>query len=177
MRLNKYLASCEVSSRRACEELIKAGRVRINGKVVTELSTQIDVLIDKVEVDSNLVRLTQEKKYIVINKPKGYVTTVHDTHNRPTVMDLLPLETRLFPVGRLDLDTEGLLLVTNDGDLTYKLLHPKFKVQKTYLVKIDRPAGTDNLKRLEKGISLDDGSTAPCSIQIVDKNDIKYGSF
>lgn len=139
MRINKYIAACGVASRRKAEELITQNRVKVNGKVVNELSFQIDENKDKVEVDGKLIGLEENLVYIMLNKPEGYVTTVKDQFDRPSVIDLVQgVGERVYPIGRLDYETSGLLLLTNDGDLTYKLTHPKHEVAKTYIAKIGR---------------------------------------
>ena len=131
-RLQKYLASAGVASRRASEKLILEGKVAVNGKVVTELGTKVIPGKDKVTVDGKPVRTEEQLVYYLMNKPAGYLTTVKDTHDRPTVMDLLAgIPYRVFPVGRLDFETEGLLLLTNDGEFAYRMTHPKFKIKKT----------------------------------------------
>ena len=133
IRLQKYLADAGIASRRKSEELILAGRISVNGDVVTELGVKVDDKKDKVTFDGNPVSIDSKLVYIMLNKPVGYVTTVKDQFNRPAVVDLLKgVKERVFPVGRLDYDTSGLLLLTNDGDLTFKLTHPKHNVEKTY---------------------------------------------
>ncbi len=164
MRLNKYLASCGVASRRNSEKLICSGRVSVNGRLVTDLSTRVDEVEDEVKVDGELVKPTTKKLYVLLHKPKGYVTTVTDPYNRPTVMDLVKIDVRLYPVGRLDVDTEGALLLTNDGELTHRLLHPKYKIKKRYVVQVQRPVAENDINKLEHGIVLEDGVTAPCEI-------------
>ncbi len=166
VRLNKYLASCGIASRRACEKLITNGRVTVNGQIVTKLGTRIDEEHDAVAVDGKLVRPAPQRVYIMLNKPSGYVTTVRDTRGRPKVMDLVPATLRLFPVGRLDIDTEGLLLLTNDGELTHRLLHPRFKVAKKYRALLDREVRSEDLARLAKGVALADGMSAPCQVHV-----------
>jgi len=163
IRLNKYLAECGVDSRRACDELIAAGRVRINGRVVDELGTKITTG-ERVTVDGELVSLVDRKLYVLLNKPIGYIASVRDDRERKTVLDLIDLPVRIFPVGRLDLDSEGLLLLTNDGSLAYRLTHPRFKVQKTYRVRLDKDIDLQKLQQLEKGIMLEDGMTSPCTM-------------
>ena len=126
MRINKYIASCGVASRRKAEELILNKKVKVNGRLIEELSFQVDEYKDTVEVDGVKISLDEETVYILLNKPEGYITTVKDQFDRPSVIDLLSdVKERVFPVGRLDYETSGLLLLTNDGDLTYKLAHPK----------------------------------------------------
>jgi 23S rRNA pseudouridine2605 synthase len=167
VRLNKYLARCGIASRRACEEFILSGRVTVNGQMATALGTCVDEERDEVAVDGKPVRPSVEKLYIMLHKPRGYVTTVRDTRGRPKVVDLVPMASRLFPVGRLDIDTEGLLLLTNDGELTNRLLHPRFKVAKRYVAVLDREVTRDDLAKLERGVALADGMTAPCQATLV----------
>jgi len=134
-RLQKYLAHAGIGSRRSCEELIVQGKVKVNGQVVTALGTKIDPHKDIVQINGKTVQKKERKVYIVLNKPTGYVTTSKDPQGRPTVLDLIKeKETRIYPVGRLDFETEGLLLLTNDGELAYRLTHPKYKVKKVYHV-------------------------------------------
>ena len=165
IRLNKYLAQCGLGSRRKCDQFIKNGRITINAKIVTTFGTMIDDKNDKISFDGKLVTKENKLIYILLNKPAGYVTTLNDELNRKTVIDLVPTSERIYPVGRLDKDTEGLLLFTNDGDLSYHLTHPKFIIIKKYLVKIDTQFLYNDLKKLEKGVMLDDGITAPCTIE------------
>jgi 23S rRNA pseudouridine2605 synthase len=155
IRLNRYLALCGVTSRRKAEELIRQGRVQINGRVVTELATTVDPLRDKVFVDSHKVQVAESFIYILLHKPKDYITTVSDERGRKTVMDLLPGIGRCYPVGRLDRNTTGVLLVTNDGELAHRLMHPRYKVAKSYLVKIDQPLDESDRKSLLRGVMLD----------------------
>ena len=137
VRLQKFLASCGVASRRGAEEIIKQGRVMVNGEKVTQMGVSIDEDYDEVKVDGEVVRAESKKMYIMLNKPVGFVTTVSDDKGRPTVLDLVSdISMRIYPVGRLDYDTEGLLLLTNDGDLTYKLTHPKCEIPKTYVAEV-----------------------------------------
>lgn len=155
-RLQKILSHAGISSRRGAEELILAGRVAVNGEVVRELGTRADVDVDEVFVDGIPV-VRSRYRYIALNKPQGVVSTARDTHGRRTVLDLVPGSdtVRLHPVGRLDLDSEGLLLLTNDGHLTELLTHPRHEVEKEYLVEIDRPLGRQDLERLVRGIDSD----------------------
>jgi 23S rRNA pseudouridine2605 synthase len=159
-RLQKVLAQRGYGSRRVCEDLIAAGRVRVNGQPV-RLGWRVEVDRDHVEVDGHVVSVRPGLVHYLLNKPAGGVTTAKDTHGRPTVVDLVPPEPRVFPVGRLDADTEGLLLLTNDGDLAHQLTHPSFGVEKEYLAQVARPLGTGALRRLREGVELDDGLTAP----------------
>lgn len=163
-RLQKYLARAGIASRRGAEQLIRQGKVKVNGQVA-ELGMQIDPRQDVVTYAGQTVRILQEKVYLMLNKPQGVVTTTSDTHGRPTVLDLAPAsDARIYPVGRLDIDTEGLLLLTNDGDLTYALTHPKFNVDKTYHALVRGQPSPEQLCQLEQGIMLEDGLTAPAQV-------------
>ena len=173
-RLQKYLASAGVASRRASETLIKEGRVSVNGKIVTELGTKVTPGVDKVLVDGKPVQQEEELVYILMNKPAGYVTTVKDTHDRMTVMDLLTdVPYRVFPVGRLDFETEGLLLFTNDGEFAYRMTHPKFKMVKTYVATVQGNVTDERLAMLRNGVQLEDGMTAPAQVNIIRRENHK----
>ena len=138
MRVNKFIASCGVCSRRKAEEYILEGLVKINGKVVKNLSTDIDETKDVVLLNEQKISLVSDNVYYMLNKPKGFVTTMSDEKNRKSILDLISqIDKRVYPVGRLDYESEGLLFLTNDGELTHKLTHPKFGVQKKYIVKIE----------------------------------------
>ncbi|MFZ2898917.1 MAG: pseudouridine synthase [Saprospiraceae bacterium] len=158
MRLNKYVAHCGVCSRRQAADLVKAGKVTVNGAVVLEPFYQIKKG-DKVAYDGKAIQPEERKVYILMNKPKGVITTVKDEKDRKTVLDLLKpkVKERIYPVGRLDRDTTGLLLLTNDGDLAKKLAHPSHKVQKIYHVTLERPLHLRDLEKIREGITLDDG--------------------
>src|SRR5947207_14228600 len=158
MRLNAYLARAGVASRRAADELIKAGRVRVNGEP-GQLNTFVESR-DRVEVDGRPVEL-QRLTYILLNKPAGVVTTARDPQRRTTVVELVPTETRVIPVGRLDADTTGALLLTNDGPLAHRLAHPRYGVEKVYEVDVEGNPREDAFRRLREGIELEDGRTAP----------------
>lgn len=160
MRINKYLSNNGVDSRRKCEALITAGRVKVNGKKVTELATDVKDG-DRVEVDGRPVALNVKKTYIILNKPKGCVSTVSDDRGRRTVLDFVKTNKRIYPVGRLDYDTEGLLLLTDDGELANKIMHPKNAVKKTYSVRVEGEPTDAELKRLRSGIEY---------------NGVKYGT-
>ncbi len=156
-RLNKYLAHAGVGSRRQVETLIQRGRVSINGQIVRELATQVDPAADKVAVDGQPIR-SEKKVYWIVNKPRGYLCTNFDPAGRPRALDLVPqIAQRVYTVGRLDESSEGLLLLTNDGDLANRLMHPSFGVEKTYLVQVVGDPTPDDLKLLLKGIWLSDG--------------------
>jgi len=168
-RLQKFLAATGVASRRNSEELIQQGRVKVNGRVVTTLGTKIDPIKDKVHVDGKLLGNKEEPIYLLLNKPKGYITTVKDTHDRKTVMDLIPKRMgRLYPIGRLDAQTSGLLLFTNDGEVTYKLTHPKHEFSKTYRTAVKGKITHEAVKQLEQGVKLEDGLTAPAKVNVLE---------
>jgi 23S rRNA pseudouridine2605 synthase len=158
MRLNAFLARAGVASRRRADELIKAGRVTVNGET-GQLNTVVGAR-DRVEVDGEEVQ-RQRLRYVLLHKPAGVVTTARDPQGRPTVVALVPGEPRVVPVGRLDADTTGALLLTNDGQLAHRLAHPRYGVEKTYVAEIDGDADEATLQRLRDGIELDDGVTAP----------------
>lgn len=156
-RLQKILAAAGVCSRRKAEELILAGRVQVNGKIVAELGTKADSARDHIRVDGKLLHGAERLRYCVVNKPKGYVTTVSDPQNRPTVMQLIRSDERLFPVGRLDYSSEGLLLMTNDGELANALTRAASKVEKTYLVKVSGKPSESGLQHIREGIMIERG--------------------
>lgn len=169
MRLQRFLARSGVASRRGSEDLMTAGRVRVNGEVVSELGSRVDPLVDVVEVDGRVVTRASAPAYIVLNKPAGYVTTMNDPQGRPTVADLIPREPAgLFPVGRLDLETTGLLLFTTDGDLAHRLLHPRFHVEKVYRARVEGTPSARDLETLSAGVKLEDGMTAPARVRLLD---------
>ncbi|MFP3896736.1 MAG: pseudouridine synthase [Anaerolineales bacterium] len=153
-RLQKVLAHAGVASRRTCEEYMLQGRVRVNGQVVTELGTRVRPGVDRITFDGEPVEVEQARLYYALYKPAGYVSTVDDPQGRPVVVDLVPTETRVYPVGRLDMDSEGLLLLTNDGQLTHRLTHPRYEHEKEYLVLIRGQITSDEIVRLEKGVRL-----------------------
>lgn len=164
-RLQKLIARAGICSRREAEKIISAGRVTVDGKVVTELGSKADIS-QKIRVDGKLLHFDTEKIYLLLNKPRGYVSTAHDERGRKTVLDLLGenFSERVYPVGRLDLNSEGLILLTNDGELTDALIHPRFEVEKTYRAKISGELTEEKLDRLRTGIELDDGLTAPARV-------------
>ena len=172
-RLNKYLASCGVASRRESEKLILEGRVKINGKLVKELSTQVNEERDHVTVDGNAVTPVNEYSYIMMYKPKGCVTTLKDEKGRKTVFSYLEDLNipHLVPVGRLDYDTEGLLLLTNDGELVHALTHPSHEVEKTYLVKVEGEVPEHKLAQLRKGVMVDGQITAKARVKLIEFKD------
>ena len=165
IRLNKFLSAAGVSSRREADRLIEQGRVKVNGKIVQTLGIKVDENKDRIEVDGKTVEGAQRKVYLLLNKPPEFLVTLKDPFQRPTIKDLLPkLKTRLFPVGRLDFDSEGLLLMTNDGELTNRLIHPRYEIKKIYLVKIKGHPEKVQISKLERGIFVDGKKTAPAKI-------------
>jgi pseudouridine synthase len=170
MRLNAYLARAGVASRRGADELIKAGRVRVNGEP-GQLNTFV-ASRDRVEVDGRRVEL-QRLTYILLNKPAGVVTTARDPQRRKTVVELVPRSTRVVPVGRLDADTTGALLLTNDGPLAHRLAHPRYGVEKLYEMEVEGDPGAEALRRLREGVELDDGVTAPARARRIGKGRIE----
>jgi 23S rRNA pseudouridine2605 synthase len=165
-RLQKVLARVGYGSRRACEELVAEGRVTVNGEVA-DLGRRVDVESDRVAVDGVAVGVRPGLVHYLLNKPAGVVSTAADPQGRPTVVDLVPGEPRVFPVGRLDADTEGLLLLTNDGDLTHRLTHPSYGVEKEYLAEVEGTPTRASLRRLREGVELDDGPTSPARVSFV----------
>lgn len=171
-RLQKILSQAGISSRREAETLITSGRVAVNGAVVTELGAKADPEKDVVTFDGRPVTVASRKLYILLNKPVGYMTTLKDPEGRPIVTDLLTgVKERVYPVGRLDYNTEGLLLLTNDGAWANRLAHPRHEVEKEYLVRVQGGVSPDQLSRLESGVDLEDGKTAPARVAIVSESD------
>lgn len=178
MRINKYIASCGVASRRKAEDIILEKRVKVNGKIVEELSFNIDEKNDLVEIDGKQIGISENYVYIVLNKPEGYITTVKDQFDRPSVLDLISdIDERIYPIGRLDYETSGLLILTNDGDLTYKLTHPKHEVAKTYVARVKGIPSIEKMKQFEEGLYIEDYKTAPAKIRIIEKNEEKNYSL
>ncbi len=170
-RLQKVMAHAGVASRRKSEEIIAEGRVKVNGEIVEEMGFKVDPEQDEIVVDGEVIR-EEKKRYILLNKPEGYITTVSDPEGRPTVMDLIPdLKQRLYPAGRLDYDSSGLLLMTNDGDLTYKLTHPKKEVDKKYRVLVQGKLSQEDFEKFEAGMIIDGQKTAPAKISNLNYKD------
>jgi 23S rRNA pseudouridine2605 synthase len=166
-RLQKIIARCGVASRRAAETLISQGRVSINGLAVKTLGVKADAGKDEIRVDGKLIALEESKVYLMLNKPRGYVTSLKDPQKRPIVSDLLGGVTeRVFPIGRLDYDSEGMLLLTNDGNLAQKLAHPRYRIPKTYRVKIEGRLSSGDIRAIALGIDLDDGHFKPDSLSL-----------
>ncbi len=168
MRINKFLAYSGVASRRGADQLINEGHVKINGRICSP-GDDVELGQDCVTVNGKIVNVVKKYDYYIMNKPKGYVCTVKDDKGRKTVMNLMPKGSkRLFPVGRLDYDSEGLLILTNDGDLTFKLTHPKNEVPKTYLVKTERPVSDEDVNKLRSGVVVDGVKTNKCNVKLIE---------
>ena len=173
-RLQKYLAQAGIASRRSAEKMIAEGRVKVNGKVVREQGVKVDGTKDIIEVDNKPVRVDEEYVYLLINKPPGCVTTVKDPGKRPTVMDVVSdIPKRVYPVGRLDFDTTGLLLMTNDGEFAYRMTHPKFAISKVYEAYVLGQVSEEKLDKLRNGIMLEDGMTKPAKVKVLRKENRK----
>ena len=173
-RLQKYLASSGIDSRRKCEQLILEGKVEVNGKTVLELGTKIDPEIDEVKYNGKIVKPEEEKVYILLNKPIGYVTTVKEQFGRDKIIDLVKVNKRLVPVGRLDMYTSGAIILTNDGEFVNKLTHPKNEITKTYNVTVAGKIKEEEIKKLEKGIEIEGGYvTKPEEVKILKINEKK----
>lgn len=172
MRLGKYLATAGVASRRASEEIVRAGRVTVDGQTVTDPARDVDGS-HAVAVDGRKIATARDRVVYALNKPAGVVSTARDTHGRRTVVDLVPSSQRLYPVGRLDADTTGLILLTNDGDLAYALTHPRFEVPRTYRARVERRPGERALRALRQGVELDDGRTAPARVRLVGAHELE----
>jgi 23S rRNA pseudouridine2605 synthase len=167
VRLAKYLATAGVASRRAAEEIVRAGRVTVGGEAVIDPARDVTGS-EEVTVDGRAVAAEPERVVYALNKPAGVVSTARDTHGRPTVVSLVPTELRLYPIGRLDVDSTGLILLTNDGELANRLTHPRFEVEKTYRVVVARPpVGRHSIEALRRGVRLEDGVTAPARVKRV----------
>ena len=171
-RIQKVLAAAGVASRRAVEEMVAEGRITVNGQPA-RLGQRVDPDQDKVEVDGNPVGLRTDLVYYLLNKPSGVVTTASDPQGRPTVVDMVPGEPRVFPVGRLDADSEGLLLLTNDGGLTHRLTHPSFGVPKEYLAHVEGRPSRGALRRLRDGVELDDGAAQAVAVSLPEPSVIR----
>lgn len=171
-RLQKYLANNGIAARRKCEEYILAGRVKVNGQVVTELGTKINPDIDIVEFDAKKVKKVEKHVYILLNKPIGYVTTVKDQFDRPTVLDLVDVKEKVLPVGRLDMYTSGALILTNDGELINKVTHPKNEIEKTYTVTVKGIVTSEEVEKLQNGVKINISKLDKSLTQDIEKNSI-----
>ena len=176
IRLQKYLAEAGVASRGKAEELILQGKVKVNNKIVTEIGTKVDPNKDNIEYEGKKVQVKQEKVYILLNKPIGYVTTAKDQFNRDSVLDLVKIKQRIVPVGRLDMYTSGALILTNDGDFVYQVTHPKHEIEKTYTVTIKGIVQKEEVEALKKGVKIDDYTTRPAKVKILKTDEEKNQS-
>lgn len=175
-RLQKYLANAGVASRRKAEELILQGKVKVNHKTVTELGIKINPAKDKVEYEGKRIRLQDEKVYILLNKPIGYVTTAKDQFHRDSVLDLVKVKPRIVPVGRLDMYTSGALILTNDGDFVYQVTHPKHEIEKTYTVTLKGIVKKEEVEQLKKGVKIEEYTTRPAKVKILKTDEEKKQS-
>ena len=172
-RLQKFLANNGIAARRKCEEYIVDGRVKVNGKVVTQLGVKINPDKDIVEFDGKVVNKSEKKVYILLNKPIGYVTTAKDQFDRPTVLDLVKVDEKVLPVGRLDMYTSGALILTNDGEFIYKVTHPKYEVEKTYTVTVKGIVTQEDVEKLTNGVKIDDYISGKAKVKILKTNEEK----
>lgn len=168
MRLQKYMAHCGVASRRKCETMIKEGKVSVNGYIVTDMGVKVDPKEDIVKVNGKIIAIQTQKIYIALNKPVGYISSARDQFGRPTVIDLIDDDFgRLYPVGRLDYESEGLILLTNDGNFAYKLTHPKYNIPKEYYVEVEGVPSRADIDKLRWGIDLDNQKTRPATVELI----------
>ena len=173
IRLQKWLSMAGIASRRKAEEMILSGRVSVNGEIITELGAKANPAADVLAVDGKPAEIAQEKVYIMLHKPEGVVTTVTDPFGRQTVMDYMPEGTRLYPVGRLDANTSGLLLMTNDGEWAQKLTHPKHEIKKTYVAVVKGVPTVESLRTFRQGVIIDGKKTAPAQVRLEERLPIK----
>lgn len=171
-RLQKYMAECGVASRRKCEEIIISGRVRVNNEIIKELGFKIETEIDKIYIDSELITPEEQKVYIALNKPTGYISAVKDDRGRKTLLDLVKVKERVYPIGRLDYDTSGLILLTNDGEVYNRVIHPRQEISKKYIAEVKGIPSSEEIKRFESGIDIGGYVTAPAHFKIISKSNI-----
>lgn len=176
VRLQKYLADAGIASRRRAEELIEQGKIKVNDQIITKLGTKINPKKDKVEYEGKIVTVQEEKIYILLNKPIGYVTTAKDQFKRDSVLDLVKVRQRIVPVGRLDMYTSGALILTNDGDFVYQVTHPKHEIEKTYTVTIKGIIQKEEVELLKKGVKIEDYTTRPAKVKILKTDEEKEQS-
>lgn len=167
IRLQKFMADSGICSRRAAEKFIQRGEVKVNGQVVTEMGVKIDPMVDEVQYKSKVLRKVDEMEYYLLHKPTRVVSTASDEKGRTNVVEMVKSNHRLYPVGRLDFMSSGLIMLTNDGDLTYKLTHPKHEIEKQYVVQVSPPLNLDDVKKLRAGVDLDGETTRPCKIKLL----------
>lgn len=167
VRLQKYMADCGVASRRKCEEYILEGKVKINGIVIKKLGTKVIIEKDVVEYDSKVINSDKKFVYVLLNKPIGYLTTLKDQFSRRTILDLVKIKQRIVPVGRLDMNTSGAIILTNDGDLVYKITHPKHEIEKTYIVTLKGIITNNEIEQLRKGVNIEDYITKTAKVKVL----------
>ena len=166
-RLQKYMASCGVASRRKCEEIILAGKVKVNGVLVNEVGTKVNPLKDVVEYEGKIISKEENKVYIMLNKPEGYISSVKDEKGRDTILDIVKVKERVYPIGRLDYDSSGLLLLTNDGEIYNKIIHPSVEIVKKYIAVVNGEITDNDIRKFEVGIDIGDYITAPAELKII----------
>ncbi|WP_294375394.1 pseudouridine synthase [uncultured Clostridium sp.] len=167
-RLQKYMAACGIASRRKCEEIILENRVKVNGIVIKELGCKVDASKDIVELDGKIIKKEEKKVYIILNKPEGVVTTVKDEKGRETVIDIVKTEERIFPVGRLDYDSSGLIIMTNDGELYNRIIHPRVEIDKKYVALVKGEVSIEDKEKFENGIDIGGYITAPAKLKMLE---------
>ena len=172
-RLQKYMASCGVASRRKCEEIICQGKVKVNGTVVSELGIKVNPLTDIVEYEGKVIKKEENKVYIMLNKPEGYISSVKDEKDRPTIMDLVKVPERIYPIGRLDYDSSGLLILTNDGDVYNKIIHPRVELTKKYIAVVKGEVSHRDIEKFESGIDIGGYITAPALLKVISYDAVK----
>ena len=170
MRINKYIASCGVASRRKADALVAEGRVYVNGKKVSEAGFQVEPENDEVKIDGKAIGVEEKKVYVLLNKPTGYISTASDQFGRKSVTDIVKVKYRVYPVGRLDYDTSGLLILTNDGEFTYAVTHPKHEIVKTYVAKIEGVPSREELERFKDGVDIGGFVTSKASIKVISQS-------
>ncbi len=173
IRLNKFLSMCGVCSRRKADELIGQGKIKVNGKIEGKIGSIVDEIKDKVEYEGKLLKLEDKKIYIMLNKPSGYITTSKEQFDRPCILDLIHEKERVFPIGRLDMDTEGLILLTNDGEFANKVMHPSKKIEKTYIAKVSGIITEEKMDKLRNGVKIEDYITAEAKVRKLSKDSIE----
>lgn len=166
-RLQKYMASCGVASRRKCEEIILEGKVKVNGVLVTELGIKVNPLNDEVEYNGKIITKEEKKVYIMLNKPEGYISSVKDEKGRATILDIVNVEERVYPIGRLDYDSSGLLLLTNDGEIYNKIIHPREELTKKYIAVVKGEVTNKDIEAFKKGVDIGGYITAPAELRII----------
>ncbi len=176
-RLQKYMARCGIASRRKCEEIILSGKVKVNDKIINELGVKINAEVDIVSYEGKIIKPEEKKIYIMLNKPEGYITSVKDEKGRKTILDLVKVDERIYPIGRLDYDSSGLILLTNDGEIYNKIIHPRVKVGKKYIVLCKGEFTKEELIKFESGIDIGGYITAKSKIEILDKEKGKNNSI